>query len=232
MKKMMKMMFLMSNTPWSKNYVIPPSNFTGPQQGPKNMPDNINQESTPLDFLNLCIGDVVYARLCFLSNLQADRVFQANNNSYYAKILRNDPVDIMEMRAFVSLRIMMEYLCYKPRYEGYWNSREKNFVVHTPGFGEVMTRDRFLSLWTYLKIVGEEDPTLDKTDKIYKVRPMLNQLLPMFRHYYNANQELSLDEGMIPTKNRLGIKQYIKSKPTKWGIKSFLLCDAYNGVKI
>ena len=34
---------------------------------------------------------------------------------------------------------------------------------------------------------------------------------------------------MIPTKNRLAIKQYIKDKPTKWGIKSFLLCESQTG---
>ena len=31
---------------------------------------------------------------------------------------------------------------------------------------------------------------------------------------------------MIPFKGRLGMKQYVKSKPTKWGIKAFLLCDS------
>jgi hypothetical protein len=31
---------------------------------------------------------------------------------------------------------------------------------------------------------------------------------------------------MIPFKGRLGIKQYIKDKPNKWGIKAFLLCDS------
>ena len=42
-------------------------------------------------------------------------------------------------------------------------------------------------------------------------------------------QYTSLDEGMIPTKNRLAIKQYIKDKPIKWGIKSFLLCESETG---
>jgi hypothetical protein len=31
---------------------------------------------------------------------------------------------------------------------------------------------------------------------------------------------------MVPFKGRLGIKQYIKDKPNKWGIKAFLLCDS------
>ena len=34
---------------------------------------------------------------------------------------------------------------------------------------------------------------------------------------------------MIPTNNRLAIKQYIRDKPVRWGIKSFLLCEAKTG---
>ena len=34
---------------------------------------------------------------------------------------------------------------------------------------------------------------------------------------------------MIPFKGRLGFKQYRKDKPTKWGIKVFVLADAKNG---
>ena len=34
---------------------------------------------------------------------------------------------------------------------------------------------------------------------------------------------------MIPFKGRLSFKQYMKDKPTKWGIKVFTLSDATNG---
>ena len=34
---------------------------------------------------------------------------------------------------------------------------------------------------------------------------------------------------MIPTKNKLSIKQYIKAKPIRWGIKTFLLCESKSG---
>ena len=39
----------------------------------------------------------------------------------------------------------------------------------------------------------------------------------------------SLDEGMIPTKNLLAIKQFIRGKPVRWDIKSFQLCEAKTG---
>ena len=36
-------------------------------------------------------------------------------------------------------------------------------------------------------------------------------------------------KAMIPFKGKLGFKQYLKDKPTKWGIKLFVLADATNG---
>ena len=58
---------------------------------------------------------------------------------------------------------------------------------------------------------------------------MLDRMLPLFRRYSSPRQQLSLDEGMIPTKNHLAIKQYIRDKPVRWGIKSFLLCEGKTG---
>ena len=58
------------------------------------------------------------------------------------------------------------------------------------------------------------------------------QNAPLFRRYYSPRQQLSLVEGMIPTKNRLAIKQYIRDKPVRWGIKSFLLCEAKTGYNL
>ena len=49
---------------------------------------------------------------------------------------------------------------------------------------------------------------------------------------YNTHEELSIDEAMIPFKGRLSIKQYMKDKPTKWGIKVFVLADARNGYTV
>ncbi|KAK6191058.1 hypothetical protein SNE40_002806 [Patella caerulea] len=123
----------------------------------------------------------------------------------------------------------MEYAVIKPRCEQYWTNCGKNFISHTPGFREVMDRDRFLGLLKFLHLVDEHAADLDKSDKIYKMRPFLDTIFPKFRNYFTPQQNISVDEGMIPTKGRLGIKQYIKDKPTNWGIKAFMLTDSESG---
>ena len=61
---------------------------------------------------------------------------------------------------------------------------------------------------------------------------MLDLLSSRFESEYNTHEELSVDEAMIPFKGRLRIKQYMKDKPTKWGIKAFALADARNGYTV
>ena len=123
----------------------------------------------------------------------------------------------------------METTVIKPQYREYWESDGQNFISETPGFPQVMSRDRWLSIWSFLHVVDEMDEQVDKTDAIYKVRPFLNFLLDKFRFYYQPKQHLSLDEAMIPLKNRLAIKQYIKDKPAKFGVKSFVICEGETG---
>ena len=115
----------------------------------------------------------------------------------------------------------MEMLIHKDRYEQYWRSKHAT-LTYTPGSPKVMARDWFFTIRSLLHCVNEEDPQLDKTDKIYKTRPVLNCLIEKFKHYFVPDCELSLDEGIIPTKIKLSFKQYIKDKPIRWGIKTFL----------
>ena len=43
------------------------------------------------------------------------------------------------------------------------------------------------------------------------------------------SRDITVDEAMIPFKGRWGIKQYMKDKPHKLGIKSYVLVDAPTG---
>ena len=209
------------STGWSERVTRVDTQFHGDQVGPQNIPDHINHESTALSFLELFLDADFWGLLCRQTNLRAEQVKQSKPASYYARNFR--PIAVPELKAFLGLRLQMEKCVIKPRYESYWQGAGHNFIAHTPGFREVMERDRFIALWGFLHLVDQTDEAVDKSDKIYKVRPMLDRMLPLFRRYYSPRQQLSLDEGMIPTKNRLAIKQYIRDKPVRWGIKSFRL---------
>ena len=66
-------------------------------------------------------------------------------------------------------------------------------------------------------------------DRLFKVRSLLDLVVPKFGEEYTLHQQVSVDEAMIKFKGRLGFKQYMKDMPIKWGIKVFGLAHATNG---
>ena len=61
----------------------------------------------------------------------------------------------------------------KPQDESYWQGAGQNFIKHTTSLRKVMERDRFIALLG-LPALDQTDEAVDKSDKIYKVRPMLD----------------------------------------------------------
>ena len=213
---------------WSKSVKMKTVTFQPKESvGPRNLGfDPKSFDNDGLTFVNIFLTDDVWQLLVDMTNLRAHQVMAAKPNDYYAR--QWSDITIAEMKAFIGVRLSMEYAVIKRRYEKYF-STAAGFLFDTPGYRQVFSRDRFLAIWKFLHVVDEEDAATDKTDKLYKVRPLLKNLLPKFQDHYVPQQALSLDEGMIPSKNRLSIKQYIQSKPIKWGIKSFLLCESATG---
>ena len=195
--------------------------------GVKNLPQHFNHETRPLDCLELFWTGDMWSMIVTETNRHADNVKAAKPTNYVAKNFKHVTTD--ELQAFFGIRIAMEMLIHKDRYEMYWRMENNSPLTYTPGFAKIMSRDRFLAIWTMLHCVNEDDCTLDKSDKIYKNRPILDTLIKKFQDHYVPEQEMSLDEGMIPCKKALSIKQYIKTKPVKWGLKSFILCEGKSG---
>ena len=66
-------------------------------------------------------------------------------------------------------------------------------------------------------------------DPLYRVRPMIDSCQDKFQQAYRPGRELSVDEGMIAYHGRISYLQYIPKKPTKFGIKVWLLAESKTG---
>ena len=49
---------------------------------------------------------------------------------------------------------------------------------------------------------------------------------------YQNRQQVAIDEQMLKPRHRSGIRQFIKDKPNKWGIKLWVLADSSNGYAV
>ncbi|XP_041355399.1 piggyBac transposable element-derived protein 4-like [Gigantopelta aegis] len=117
----------------------------------------------------------------------------------------------------------------KHELEAYW---ETHWLFDTPGFAKVMQRNRFELILSFLHFNdnsqhvprGEEGH-----DRLFKVRPVIDMVIPMFKDLFVPQKELSLDEMTIAFKERSTLKQYNPKKPDKWGYKELALSEAKTG---
>ena len=92
-----------------------------------------------------------------------------------------------------------------------------NNLIGNNAIQNTMIRNRFCEILQNLRLANN---TYDeKTDRVLKVRPVIDHLNKKFAEVLSNNKEECIDEYMVKFKGRSGIKQYIKSKSIKWGIE-------------
>lgn len=73
------------------------------------------------------------------------------------------------------------------------------------------------------------DQTDPNRDKLWKIRPFLDALVPRFTAVYAPSQNLSLDETLIKFKGRVHFRQFLPLKRSRFGIKGFVIADSASG---
>lgn len=132
-----------------------------------------------------------------------------------------------EIKAFFALQIAMG-LCQKPAHADYWSG----FWLTALPFSSVMSRNRFELLQAFLHFNNIENQIArgeEGYNPLFKIQPLLDIVNPTYEKWYQPARDLSLDESMVKFKGRLFFRQYLPAKPTRWGIKQFVLAEAKTG---
>ncbi|XP_076356913.1 uncharacterized protein LOC143250352 [Tachypleus tridentatus] len=119
-------------------------------------------------------------------------------------------------------------LCQKHELEDYWGS----FWLTRVPFTEVMPRDCY-EILTCLHFANNEHDQPNSGDPNYgplwKIQDLVNLCESKYLAVYAPQHELPIDESIIKFKGRVHLKQYLPSKPTRWGITQFALCESKSG---
>nr|XP_039255146.1 piggyBac transposable element-derived protein 3-like [Styela clava] len=125
--------------------------------------------------------------------------------------------NVAEIEQFIGIHMLMTVVK-MPSYRMYWAKATRSEPIAL-----AMGRKRFDKLRNYIHMVDNTnlkqkgDPDYDP---LFKVRPVLEKVRKNCLKI-EPEEKQSVDEQMIPFKGRIGMKQYIKNKPHKWGIKVF-----------
>lgn len=130
------------------------------------------------------------------------------------------PVSSDEVRLFFGLIILMS-IVKKPDLKMYFST---NDMIATPFFNKVISRRRFLKILQYLHFTSDES-----AKKLQKLKPVIEILNKKFKTAYVPEQNISIDESLFSWKGRLGFRQYVPSKRSRYGIKIYKLSESLSG---
>ena len=102
-----------------------------------------------------------------------------------------------------------------------WSSDED---VSIQWVKDLMPRNRFIAILRDIHLA--DNCTLDKSDPYYKVRPYFEQLNRNFKENLELDQNLSVDECMVPYFGRHNTKQFIRGKPIRFGYKLWAMASS------
>ena len=108
----------------------------------------------------------------------------------------------------------------------YW---QQKCLTTVPSFGQVTSRNRFFQILSYLHvsddfaIVPAGQPGYDK---LHTIKPLLQLLFPNYERAYDLHKNISIHDCMIPWRGHLSFRQFITSKPIRFGIKVWVLADS------
>lgn len=137
-------------------------------------------------------------------------------------------VTTVEMKAFIGLLILMG-IC-KGRREPLWELwGTKNRAFQRPVFSATMSRERFKEIYRFIRfdnfLTREER---QKESKLAAFENVFNIFIGNCERAYNPESDLCIDEELVAFRGCCSFKVYMKSKPDRYGIKIWTLCDATN----
>lgn len=176
----------------------------------------------PMEAINLCVVETNrYAKQYI------DRIGKENLKRHSLAASWFD-MNVTEMKAVIATILFMGYVRL-PSYNDYWSTDP---ILEMKGFRSLLSRDRFFAIMQFFHICNNDD-NLPRDhpdhDRLAKVRPLLNILVPAWQEVYYPRRELSIDESMIAYKGRTPGKMYKPNKPHKWGLNAWVLCEAKSG---
>ena len=124
------------------------------------------------------------------------------------------PVDLSCMKAFLVILILMG-VDQRNSYELYWTTID--YIV-LANFKKIIPYNRFVIILRCLHVC--DNTKIDGTDKLVKIRPMLNILVAAWQAAYYPNREICLDESMIA----------LMAGPVRWFINPNTLINGDPGV--
>ena len=193
--------------------------------GPQLNSNQLRGKKNALDFFSLFFDDQVISKIVKHTNEYGYQTI--HNKSTYAEDNGGwVETSSEEIRKLIAL-LLYQGLVRVSSFKSYWSTKS---LYHGLWAREIMSRNRYNALMSMIHIV---DPsTENKKDKLRKVNEFANIIKEKCMTLYQPHKNFAIDERIVKSKHRSGIRQYIKNKPVKFELKLWVLADSRNGYTV
>lgn len=209
-------------TKWRKSH--PPTNVrTRAHNIITHLPGPINnarETKTEIDILNLFLDDNVLRIICHSTNIYIENIREKFERDRDARA-----TDIIEIKGFIGLLYLIGSLGNSRKNLRYlWENSKGNGLESCY---LTMSEKRFRFILRCLRFDDIRDRVnRQATDKFAPIRKVFELIISNFQKYYSPSEYLTIDEQLLAFRGRCSFKQYIPTKPAKYGVKVFALADS------
>lgn len=181
-------------------------------------PDISFSGNKPIDYFNYFCDSSLLQKIVEETNRYATQ----NPITKSSHMKTWSPVTKTELENFLGVSILMGHVR-KGDVQSYWST---DLLLHTPIFGQIMSRDRYIQILRCLHFHNNEDIV---NHPLVKIKPVIEHVQNKFSTVLTPGKNLCIDESLLLWKGRLRFKQYIPLKRNRFGIKLFMLVDCETG---
>lgn len=160
------------------------------------------QNSTPVELFEL-----------YFSNEFKHHVIDATKSNGY-------DLSYNDFDTFVGILIVSSYNI-RMNLRDYWSQDPK---LNCPAIKNAMSRNKFLEIKRKIKYSKYDE--YNDSDRAWKVRKMINIFRKNIQQFGFFSTALSIDEMMVKFFGRTVLKQFMRQKPIRFGIKLWAICTS------
>ncbi|XP_077128955.1 26S proteasome non-ATPase regulatory subunit 14 isoform X1 [Ranitomeya variabilis] len=211
----------MQETPSKKKCVI--WNLQPSQAGRLSSENIIKATPGPTRYATSRISDIGSAFALFLNMTILNIIIQMTNIE--GQVVYGDKwktLDVTALNAYIGLLLLAGvYKSYGESTKSLWNCETGRHI-----FRATMCLERFHEISRVLRFDSKTDRMERRAkDKLAPIRNVWNQWVEILPKLYNG-ENVTVDEQLVAFRGRCPFRQYIPSKPAKYGIKIWTLCDS------
>ena len=177
----------------------------------------------PLHIYELIVTDEI-CQIATETNTYAEQYLRNNELTTHSRCKKWFPITYIDIKMYICA-LKYRGILWKPASYMYFTTDK---LFETPGFRSIISRDAFVNLEKFIHFIDNECLP-ENNSKTAKIKSIFDYFVSRFQNLFTPDRDISTDESLLLWKGRLSWKQYIPRKRSRFGLKSFVLCDAKTG---